>query len=61
MRAIIEIFLALLFTVVSGTTILNFSSKAIKKEALLKVQKGLPSLESFTEELTKKTSGPKYK
>ena len=54
MRAIIEIFLAILFTVISGTTVLNFSSKAIKKEALLKVQKGLPSLESFTEKLTKK-------
>tara|TARA_Y100000782_G_scaffold97334_1_gene110347 strand:- start:542608 stop:542763 length:156 start_codon:yes stop_codon:yes gene_type:complete len=47
-------FLAILFTVISGTTVLNFSSKAIKKEALLKVQKGLPSLESFTEKLTKK-------
>lgn len=53
MRAIIEIFLAVLFTVISGTTILNFSSKTIKKEALLKVHKGLPSLENFTKELTK--------
>jgi len=54
MRAIIEIFLAILFTVISGTTVLNFSSKAIKKEALLKVQKGLPSLEKFTEKLIRK-------
>ena len=54
MRAIIEIFLAILFTIVSGTTVLNLSSKAIKKEALLKVQKGLPSLEKFTEKLTRK-------
>lgn len=54
MRAIIEIFLAILFTVISGTTVLNFSSKAIKKEALLKVQKGLPSLKNFTEKLTRK-------
>jgi hypothetical protein len=53
MRAIIEIFLAILFTVVSGTTVLNFSGKVIKKEALLKVHKGLPSLENFTKELTK--------
>lgn len=54
MRAIIEIFLAILFTVISGTTVLNFSSKAIKKEALTKVQKGLPSLEAFTQKMTKK-------
>ncbi len=53
MRAIIEIFLAILFTVVSGTTILNLSSKIIKKEAIIKVQKGLSSLESFTHKLTK--------
>jgi len=52
-RAIIEIFLAILFTVISGTTLLNFSSKAIKKEALIKVQKGLPSLEKFSKELTR--------
>ena len=54
MRAIIEIFLAILFTVISGTTVLNFSSKAIKKEALKKVQKGLPSLVKFSNELTRK-------
>jgi hypothetical protein len=53
MRAIIEIFLAILFTVISGTSLLNFSSKAIKKEALIKVQKGLPSLEKFSKELTR--------
>jgi hypothetical protein len=47
MRAIIEIFLAILFMVITGTTALNFSSKAIKKDALFKVQKGLPSLEDF--------------
>ena len=54
MRAIIEIFLAILFTVILGTTVLNFSSKAIKKEALLKVQKELPSLKKIIEKLTKK-------
>ncbi len=53
MRAIIEIILAILFTVISGTTVLKLSSSAIKKEALLKVQKGLPSLEKFSYELTK--------
>ena len=52
MRAIIEIFLAILFIVISGTTVLNLSSQTIKKEALLKVQKGLPSLESFTKKMT---------
>ncbi|WP_417334715.1 hypothetical protein [Halobacteriovorax marinus] len=54
MRAVIEIFLAILFTVISGTTVLNLSSKAIKKEALIKVHKGLPSLEAFTKEMTRK-------
>ena len=54
MRAIIEIFLAILFTIISGATVLQLSSKAIKKEALMKVQKGLPSLEKFSKKLTKK-------
>ena len=54
MRAIIEIFLAILFIVISGTTVLNISSRAIKKEALIKVQKGLPSLQDFTKKLTQK-------
>lgn len=53
MRAVIEIILAIVFTAVTGTTVLNFSSKAIKKEALTKIQKGLPSLESFTRKMTK--------
>ena len=52
MRAIIEIFLAILFTVVAGSSMLKFSNKTIKKEALLKIQKGLPSLEDFTKKLT---------
>lgn len=54
MRAIIEIFLAILFTVITGTTVLNLSSKTIKKEAILKVHKGLPSLEGFIKKMTKK-------
>lgn len=54
MRAIIEIILAIIFTVISGTTVLNFSSSTIKREAILKVHKGLPFLEKFTRELTKK-------
>ena len=52
MRAIIEIILAILFTVVSGTTVLNLSSKVIKKETIIKVHKGLPSLESFSKKIT---------
>ena len=54
MRAIIEIFLAILFTVVLGTTVLNLSSRAIKKEAIIKVHNGLGSLEKFTKIMTKK-------
>lgn len=52
MRAVIEIILAIIFTAVTGTTVLDFSSKAVKKEALTKVQKGLPSLEVFTKKMT---------
>lgn len=51
MRAIIEILLAILFTVMSGT-VFNQSSNLIKRSALLKVQKGLPSLEDFTKRMT---------
>lgn len=50
----IEIFLAIICTVITGTSLMNFSSKALKKEALIKIQKGLPSLENFTKELTNK-------
>lgn len=52
MRAIIDIFLAVLFTIISGCTVLNLTSKAIKKEALTKVHNGLPSLENFTKKMT---------
>ena len=54
MRAIIEIFLVILFTVISGTTVLNLSSKALKKEAIIKDYNGLPSLQAYTEKLTRK-------
>ena len=56
MRAVIEIILAIVFTAITGTTVLNFSSKAIKKEALLKIQKGLPSLQSFTKKMVQPRS-----
>lgn len=54
MRAVIEIILAIVFTAVTGTTVLKFSSKAIEREALTKVQKGLPSLQDFTSKMTSK-------
>ncbi len=53
MRAIIEIFLAIIFTVISGTTVLNLSSKKIKKEAIIKVHKGLSPLKVYTKKLTR--------
>lgn len=53
MRAIIEIFLAILFIIVSGTTVLKLSGKKIKKEAIIKVHKGLPPLEVYTKKLTR--------
>ncbi len=52
MRAIIEIFLAIIFSVVVGSTGAKVLSATIKKEAIIKVSGGLGSLESFTEKLT---------
>jgi hypothetical protein len=52
MRAIIDIFLAIIFSVTLGSGSLHFINKKMKKEALIKIQKGLPSLESFTNKMT---------
>lgn len=54
MRAIIEIFLAIIFSVIVGTSGVNLVSTTIKKESIKKVSGGLGSLEEFTKELTKK-------
>ena len=54
MRAIIEIFLAIIFSVIVGTSGVNIVSTSIKKESIQKVSEGLGSLEKFTKELTKK-------
>jgi hypothetical protein len=52
MRAIIEIFLAIIFSVVIGSSGVNVLSASIKKETVIKVSGGLGSLESFTKKLT---------
>jgi len=52
MRAIIDIFLAILFLVVIGSRSMKLLNNQIKKESLIKVQKGLSSLESYTKKLT---------
>ncbi len=54
MRAIIDIFLAIIFSVILGSGSLHVFNKRVKREALIKVQKGLPSLESFTKRMTHK-------
>ncbi|WP_164848503.1 hypothetical protein [Halobacteriovorax sp. HLS] len=54
MRAIIDIFLAIIFSVVVGTSGAKVISATIKKEALVKVQHGLSSLENFTKKMTTK-------
>jgi len=54
MRAIIDILLAIIFSVVLGSGSLHLINNKVKREALLKVQKGLPSLESFTNKMTHK-------
>ena len=52
MRAIIDIALAVIFSFILGTGSVNLISKAIKKEAIIKVYGGLGSLESFTKKMT---------
>jgi len=52
MRAIIDIFLAIIFSVILGSTSIKLLNYQIKEESLIKVQGGLSSLESFTEKLT---------
>ncbi len=54
MRAIIEIALALIFSIIVGTNSAKIISANIKKEAVIKVSKGLSSLEDYTHRLTKK-------
>ena len=53
MRAIIEIFLAIIFSYTLGSGTLKFINNQVKREALIKIQKGLPSLEAFSKKLTK--------
>ncbi|WP_164848500.1 hypothetical protein [Halobacteriovorax sp. HLS] len=54
MRAIIEIFLAIIFSVILGSGSLHIINNKVKREALIKVQKGLPSLEQFSKKITTK-------
>jgi hypothetical protein len=54
MRAIIEIFLAIIFSVVLGTSGVSIISNAIKKESIIKVSRGPGSLEAFTKKITNK-------
>ena len=54
MRAIIDIFLAIIFSVALGSGSMKLLNHQMKKESLIKVQKGLSSLESFTKKLTQK-------
>jgi len=53
MRAIIDIFLAIIFSVALGSGSLKIINAKVKREALIKIKKGLPSLELFTNKLTK--------
>jgi len=52
MRAIIDIFLAIIFSVALGSGSMRILNNQIKMESLIKVQKGLSSLESFTKRMT---------
>jgi len=52
MRAIIDIFLAIIFSVIVGSSGAKTMSAVIKKESILKVYGGLSPLETFTQKLT---------
>jgi len=54
MRAIIDIFLAIIFTVALGSGSLKVINNQIKRESMTKVQKGLSSIEEFSRKLTQK-------
>ncbi|WP_164848505.1 hypothetical protein [Halobacteriovorax sp. HLS] len=54
MRAIIEVALAVIFSVAMGASGVKILSANIKKEAIIKVSGGLGSLENFTQNLTSK-------
>ena len=54
MRTIIDIALAVILSVVVGTGSLKTLNQQVKKESLIKVQKGLSSLESFTKRMIQK-------
>jgi hypothetical protein len=53
MRAIIDIALAVIFSVIVGTGSLKLLNQQVKRKSLIKVQKGLSSLERFTYKMTK--------
>lgn len=53
MRAIIEISLAVLFTLFIGAGGFKIATTPFKKETLLKVSKGIGSLESFSQKMTR--------
>jgi hypothetical protein len=52
MRAIIEIFLAIIFTIIFGATGVTLTSTSVEKESIKKVSEGLGSLEIFTKKMT---------
>lgn len=52
MRAIIDIFLAIIFSVIIGSNGAKIISATIKEEAIIKVHGGLGSLENFSKKLT---------
>lgn len=47
MRAVIEICMAIAFTIIMGAGGLSIASKIVKKEAIIKVSGGLGSLDTF--------------
>tara|TARA_Y100000768_G_C23989013_1_gene690860 strand:- start:76 stop:264 length:189 start_codon:yes stop_codon:yes gene_type:complete len=53
MRAILEILLAIIFSI-SGISLSTNIYKEIKKESLIKVHSGLPPLSNFTRKMTSK-------
>ena len=51
MRATIEIFLAIIFTILFGPSIMEVTTMKFQAEALKKVDHGISSLSDFTQSL----------
>ena len=53
MRTIIDFIITVVFFLFAGTAALKVADQFVEEVAIKKISKGLPSLESFTQKLTR--------